>query len=160
MHTVIGICFEHAIAFDLAAPAQVFACATREGEQLYRVSTCTPAGDPVRTTGGFDLTPEGGLELLAAADTILVPAYATLFDAPPEQALEALREASGRGARMISVCTGAFALAHAGLLDGRRATTHWGWAGELASRFPAVEVDPAALFVDEGAVMTSAGLSA
>ena len=75
--------------------------------------------------------------------------------------LEALREAAAqRGARVISVCTGAFALAHAGLLDGRRATTHWGWAGELAARFPAVEVDPAALYVDEGEVMTSAGLSA
>jgi transcriptional regulator GlxA family with amidase domain len=160
MHSVVGLCLEHVIAFDLAAPAQVFACATRDGEQLYRLSTCTPDGGPVATTSGFDLSPQGGLELLAEAETIVVPAYAALFDPPPEPALEGLRDAARRGARVISVCTGAFALAHAGLLDGRRATTHWGWAGELAARFPAVDVDPAALFVDEGQVMTSAGLSA
>jgi transcriptional regulator GlxA family with amidase domain len=89
-----------------------------------------------------------------------VPAYFDVFAAPPEEATAALHEASARGARVISVCTGAFALAHAGLLDGRRATTHWAFAEELASRFPAIEVDAAALYVDEGAVMTSAGLSA
>jgi transcriptional regulator GlxA family with amidase domain len=160
MHTVVGLCLENVVAFDIAAPAQVFICATRDGKQLYRLSTCTPDGGPVATTTGFELAPQGGLELLAEAETIVVPAYATLFDPPPEPALEALREAARRGTRVISVCTGAFALAHAGLLDGRRATTHWGWADELAARFPAVEVDPAALYVDEGQVMTSAGLSA
>jgi len=160
MHSVVGLCFENVVAFDFAAPAQVFNCATREGEQLYRVSACTPDGQPVATTTGFDLVPAGGLERLAEAHSIVVPAYWALFDPPPEAALEALREAARAGVRVISVCTGAFALAHAGLLDGRRATTHWGWAGHLAERFPQVEVDPAALFVDEGEVMTSAGLSA
>jgi transcriptional regulator GlxA family with amidase domain len=160
MHSVVGLCLEHVVAFDIATPMQVFTCASRDGEPLYRLSTCTPDGGPVASTTGFEITPRGGLELLGEAETIVVPAYAALFEPPPPAVLEALREAARGGARVISICTGAFALAHAGLLDGRRATTHWGWAGELASRFPAVEVDPTALYVDEGEVMTSAGLSA
>jgi AraC family transcriptional activator FtrA len=160
MHSVVCLCLENVVAFDIAAPMQVFSCATRGGEQLYRLSTCTPDGGTVASTTSFELTPQGGLDLLADADTIVVPAYAALFDPPPEAALGALRDAARGGARTISICAGAFALAHAGLLDGRRATTHWGWAGELAARFPLVEVDAAALYVDEGDVMTSAGLSA
>jgi transcriptional regulator GlxA family with amidase domain len=114
----------------------------------------------VRTTSGFGIDPEAGLGALRAADTVVVPGYAGILAPPPEEALSALRAAASRGARMMSVCTGAFALAHAGLLDGRRATTHWAWASELARRFPAVEVAPAELYVDEGQVLTSAGLSA
>jgi len=109
---------------------------------------------------GFGVTPEAGLGALRRAETIVVPAYGGTLDSPPEPALAALRTAADRGARVLSVCAGAFALAHAGLLDGRRAATHWAWAGELARRFPEVEVDPDALYVDEGQVMTSAGLSA
>jgi transcriptional regulator GlxA family with amidase domain len=161
MHQVVGLCLEYTVAFDLAAPAQVWMSATDPGgEPLYRISTCSPDGREVATTSGFGLTPQAGLEALAGAETIVVPGYAAIFDPPPAAALVALADAAGRGARVLSVCTGAFALAHAGLLDGRRATTHWGWAGELAARFPAVEVDPQALYVDEGEVMTSAGLSA
>ena len=81
---------------------------------------------------------------------MIVPGYREVFDRPPEPALEALRAAADRGARIASICTGAFALAHAGLLDGRRATTHWFSAGELAARFPAIEVDPDALYVEDG----------
>ncbi len=114
----------------------------------------------MRSTTGFAIAPQAGLEALAGAETIVVPGYAAVFDAPPAAVSEGLALAAQRGARVISVCTGAFALAHAGLLDGRRAATHWGWAEALATRFPAVEVDPAALYVDEGAVMTSAGVSA
>lgn len=161
MHVVVGLCFDYTVPFDLAAPAQVFASATRSGgEPLYGFSTCSPGGEAVETTSGFRLAPQAGLKALAEAETIVVPGYAAIFDQPPSAALEALREAARRGARVISVCTGAFALAHAGLLDGRRATTHWAFAEELARRFPAVAVDAAALYVDEGAVMTSAGLSA
>jgi AraC family transcriptional activator FtrA len=160
MHRVVGLCLEHTVAFDLAAPAQALMSATDAGnEPLYRVTTCSADGGPVASTSGFGLTPEAGLEALAGADTIVVPGYAAIFDPPPPEVLEALRGAAAQ-ARVISVCTGAFALAHAGLLDGRRATTHWAWAGELAARFPAIEVEPEALYVDEGDVMTSAGLSA
>ncbi len=114
----------------------------------------------MRSTSGFGVTPQAGLGALRRADTVVVPGYFDVFSPPPPEALAALRAAGSRGARLLSVCTGAFALAHAGLLDGRRATTHWGWAGELARRFPAVAVEPDSLYVDEGEVMTSAGLSA
>lgn len=161
MHRVAALCLDGLVAFDLTAPAQVFTVATGSDEApLYEFTTCSPGGGELRTTTGFGLIPGEGLEGLERAETIVVPGYFAVFDRPPEEALAALRRAVDRGRRVISVCTGAFALAHAGLLDRRRATTHWGWAGELASRFPAIDVDPAALYVDEGQVMTSAGLSA
>jgi transcriptional regulator GlxA family with amidase domain len=161
MHRVVALCLDGLVAFDLTAPAQAFGLAARPGgEPLYEFSTCSAGGAEVRTTSGFGVSPRSGLGALRRADTVVVPAYAAVLDPPPEEALAALRVASRRGARVLSVCSGAFALAHAGLLDGRRAATHWAWAGELARRFPAIEVDPDALYVDEGEVMTSAGLSA
>jgi transcriptional regulator GlxA family with amidase domain len=161
MHRVVALCLDGLVAFDLTAPTQAFGSARdAEGRPLYEVSTCSPDGGEVRTTRGFSLRPQGGLEQLDGADTIVVPGYFAIFLPPPGPAVAALEAAAARGVRVISVCTGAFALAHAGLLDGRRATTHWRRAGELAARFPAVAVDPDALFVDEGEVMTSAGLSA
>jgi transcriptional regulator GlxA family with amidase domain len=161
MHRVVALCLDGLVAFDLTAPAQAFALAARpSGDPLYRFSTCSIGGAEVRTTSGFGVSPQAGLGALRGADTVVVPGYAGLLEPPPEETIAALRAAGQRGARVLSVCTGAFALAHAGLLDGRRATTHWAWAGELASRFPVVEVDPDALFVDEGGAMTSAGLSA
>lgn len=160
-HRVVALCFEGLVAFDLTAPAQAFTLAAKPSrEPLYEFSTCSPGGDPVRTTTGFSVSPAADLRSLRRAETVVVPGYANLFAPPPAEALDALGAAARRGARLMSVCTGAFALAHAGALDGRRATTHWAWANELASRFPAVEVEPDALFVDEGDVLTSAGLSA
>jgi len=160
-HRVAIVCFDGVVAFDLTAPAQAFALAVAEdGSPLYEVSTCSPDGAEVSSTSGFGITPAAGLGALRGAGTVVVPGYAGLLAPPPEPVLAALRAAAARGARVLSVCTGAFALAHAGLLDGRRATTHWAWADALASRFPAVTVDPEALFVDEGQVKTSAGLSA
>ena len=160
-HRVVALCLDGVVAFDLTAPAQAFALAADPaGRPHYEFSTCSVDGGPVRTTSGFAIVPQAGLRALALADTVVVPGYAGVFEPPPERALAALRRAAERGARVLSVCTGAYALAHAGLLDGRRAATHWGWAEEMAHRFPAVEVDAAALFVDEGQVMTSAGLSA
>ncbi len=155
MHRVAALCLDGVVAFDLAIPAQAFTLAAH-----YEFSSCSIGGEEVRTTTGFSVRPDSGLEALEAADTVVVPAYLDLFSPPPGEAIEALRAAAGRGARVLSVCSGAFALAHAGLLDGRRATTHWAFAEELAKRFPAIEVDAAALYVDEGQVMTSAGLSA
>jgi transcriptional regulator GlxA family with amidase domain len=160
-HRLTVLCLDGLVAFDLTAAAQAFQLAAKpSGEPLYEVSTCSPDGGPVRTTSGFSVTPGAGLGALRQAQTVVVPGYAAIFDPPPAEALAALRAAAARGVRLVSICTGAFGLAHAGALDGRRATTHWAWAGELAKRFPAVEVDPDALFVDEEEVMTSAGLSA
>jgi len=161
MHRVAIICFDGLVAFDLTAPAQAFGLAAEpSGDPFYEVVTCSPGGEPVATTTGFSLAPGHGLEATRTAETVVVPGYAAILAPPPEEVLESLRAAAARGARLMSVCTGAFGLAHAGVLDGRRATTHWAWAGELAARFPAVEVDADALFVDAGSVLTSAGLSA
>jgi len=175
MHRVTALCLDGVVAFDLSVPAQVFTLAhptsttpgwgrsrmrERRGAALYEFTTCSVDGGEVRTTTGFSLTPQSDLVALAVADTVVVPAYFDLFSPPPRPALRALREAAERGARVLSICTGAFALAHAGLLDVRRATTHWAFAAELARRFPAVDVDASVLYVDEGETMTSAGLSA
>lgn len=161
MHRVVGVCFDGVVAFDLAAPAQVFGSALGPaGEPLYEFVSCSPGGREVATTTGFGLSPRAGLEAVGEAETVVVPGYLEFFSPPPAPVLEALKAAAARGARIVSVCSGAFALAHAGLLDGRRATTHWRWADDLAARFPLVRVDPAVLWIDEGAVLTSAGLSA
>lgn len=161
MHRVAILCFDGLVAFDLTAPAQAFMLAARpDGKPLYEVGVCSVDGEPVRTTSGFELSPSAAPETLRRAETVVLPGYANILVPPPEGVLDAIRAAAGRGARLMSVCTGAFALAHAGVLDGRRAATHWAWSGEMAKRFPAVEVDPDALFVDEGEVLTSAGLSA
>lgn len=173
MHRVVALCLEGVVAFDLAIPAQAFSLAAyptltppevgegrMDSSPRYEFSTCAIGGAVVRTTTGFSIKPDAGLAALRDADTVVVPAYFDVFAPPPDAALEALRKASDRGARLLSVCTGGFALAHAGLLDGRRATTHWAFAEELARKFPAVEVDADALYVDAGQVLTSAGLSA
>lgn len=160
-HQVVALCLPWTVAFDLSAPAQAFGgAAESDGSPHYLFSTCSIDGAPVPSTTGFDIGVQAGLGALRRADTVVVPGYLAVFDPLPAPAAAALRAAARRGARMMSVCTGAFALAHAGLLDGRRATTHWGWAAELAARFPAVTVEPEVLFVDEGDVLTSAGLSA
>ena len=161
MHSVVGLCLDGVVALDLAGPAHAFTVASRPGGgALYEFTTCSPRPGPVSSPTGFAIVPEHDLSALERAQTILVPASERVFDPPPDEVLEALRRASRSGTRVISVCTGAFALAHAGLLDRRRATTHWAFAAELARRFPAIEVEPAVLYVDEGEVMTSAGVSA
>lgn len=160
-HRVVALCLDGLVAFDLTAATQVLiAASAADGTPLYEVSTCSLGGTEVATTSGFGVSPQHGLDALEDAETIVIPGYFALLDPPPDEALGALREAASSGARVISVCTGAFALGHAGLLDGRRATTHWASAERLAELFPRAEIDPAALYVDEGQVMTSAGLSA
>ncbi len=160
-HRVVALCLPGTVAFDLTAPAQVFGlAAAADGSPHYDFRTCSIDGAPVTTTTGFAIGVEAGLGEVRRADTVVVPGYFAIHEPPPAAATAALRAAAGRGARLLSVCTGAFALAAAGALDGRRAATHWAWAADLAARFPAVEVDPDVLFVDEGDVLTSAGLSA
>ena len=138
MHAVVALALPAVEAFDLAIPAQVFADPGLP--RRYEFTVCAPAAGLVRSTAGFSVHAEHGLDALAAADTVVVPGYLPLGD-PGERVCSALRQAAARGARMVSVCTGAFALAAAGLLDHRRATTHWQYAGQLAARYPAVKVD-------------------
>ncbi|WP_051071890.1 helix-turn-helix domain-containing protein [Amycolatopsis decaplanina] len=114
---------------------------------------------PVKV-GRFLLEPDHGLERLKRADTVIVPGWADIDVDPPADLVEAVRAAHEAGARVASLCTGAFVLAAAGLLDGRRATTHWAHTDVLAARYPSVEVDPDVLYVDNGSVLTSAGKAA
>ncbi|WP_422070668.1 helix-turn-helix domain-containing protein [Streptomyces hoynatensis] len=123
----------------------------------YRVALC--GSEPVRA-GRFLLAPEHGLDRLPQADTVIVPGWADVDRPPPGGLVDAVRAAHAAGARLASLCTGAFVLAAAGLLDGLRATTHWAHTGDLAARYPRVEVDPDVLYVDNGRVLTSAGKAA
>jgi transcriptional regulator GlxA family with amidase domain len=160
-HRISALCLDGVVAFDLAVVAEVFSLAFGPGgEPLYEFEACARRPGAVATTTGFSVAGLRGLEALERADTVVVPAARGVQHRPPEPVLEALRAVVARGGRAVSICAGTFALAHAGLLDGRRATTHWAGAAELAARFPRIEVDPDALYIDEGEVLTSAGLSA
>jgi transcriptional regulator GlxA family with amidase domain len=156
MHRVVALVVGEVVAFDLSIPAQVFG---RE-RSLYDWAVCAPVPGPVPAEMGFDVLVPHGLEALAGADTVVVPGIGDGAWPLPEAPLVALRAAAERGARVASICTGAFVLAAAGLLDGRRATTHWRYARRLAREFPAVAVDPGVLYVDAGDVLTSAGVAA
>lgn len=159
MHTVAVLALDQVIPFDLSTPIEVFD-RTRlpGGRPAYRVRICatTPAVD----AGAFTITAPYGLAALAEADTIVLPGCADPTAPIPEPALGAIRAAAADGTRIASICTGAFVLAATGLLDGRRATTHWLAANLLAERFPAIDVDPDVLYVDNGQFLTSAGAAA
>ncbi|MNL18461.1 HTH-type transcriptional regulator CdhR [compost metagenome] len=114
----------------------------------------------MRASGGIHITSDTGIDALPAARTIIIPGWRSQSDAPPQPLLDALRVAHANGARLLSICSGAFLLAATGLLDGRRATTHWQLADELALRYPAIKVDSNVLYVDEGQLITSAGSAA
>jgi AraC family transcriptional activator FtrA len=114
----------------------------------------------LRAAGGLALQVPHGLDALDAADTIVIPGWRDAAEPPPAQLIEVLRRAHARGARLCSICSGAFVLAHAGLLDGRQATTHWRYFDALAARFPAIGIEADALYVEDGNIVTSAGSAA
>lgn len=144
--------------FELALACEVFGSHTPDGtDSWYRLSLCGP--DAVRA-GRFRLEPDLGLDGLVGAHTVIVPGWADIDQAPPADLVDAVRAAYEAGARVASLCTGAFVLAAAGLLDGRRATTHWAHTQVLAERHPRVTVDPDVLYVDDDTVLTSAGKAA
>ena len=154
--TVVVLALPQVVAFDLAIPMQVFG--HEDQRARYRAELCTPEPGWVQTTSGYPIGVVNGLSALAGADTVVVPGYD--LSNVPVAALDALAEAHRRGTRMVSICTGAFALAEAGILAGRPATTHWHHCPELARRYPDVDVDPRVLYVDDGSVLTSAGIAA
>ena len=152
----------HGVApFELAVGCEVFGIDRSElVDPWYRFVVCAAEAPPIRSSVGFTIDTPYGLDEVRRADTVIVPAWgATARDVPPGL-VDALQTAHHRGARILSVCTGAFVLAAAGLLDDRRATTHWMHAADLAERYPQIDVDPRVLYVDEGDVMTSAGTAA
>lgn len=163
-HRVAVLALDQAVTFDLGVPGQVFTSARDDqGQSHYSVRVCAP--HPIRTTAGFTVTADHGLEALDDADTVLVPGVGRSSDpvergfVAPEVA-EALRKAYERKARIVSVCTGASVLAAAGLLDDRPAASHWAYADRLREHYPRVKWDFDALFRDDGDVLTSAGVAA
>ncbi|GGX33332.1 helix-turn-helix domain-containing protein [Streptomyces noursei] len=160
VHRVVALVRPPQSTFELGCVAEVFGIERRGVAVRYVFGVCTEDPGPVATLAGYDMLVPDGLTALDRADTIVLPGWLPPGEPPSPAVVRALRRAHDRGARVVSICSGAFALAHAGLLDGRRATTHWARAGELAERFPAVRVDPDVLYVDHGDVATSAGSGA
>jgi transcriptional regulator GlxA family with amidase domain len=166
------LALDQVMGFELMIPGQVFGMAN-----MAAAETGAPVGDPavppyevrvcgqrpsISTTadwGMAEIRTSYGLDALVDADLVVVPGTHQFMEEPDPQVISALRAAADNGARVASMCVGAFTLAAAGLLDGRRATTHWQFAPELAQRYPAVDVDPTVLFVDEGPVLTAAGVA-
>jgi transcriptional regulator GlxA family with amidase domain len=166
------LALDQVMGFELMIPGQVFGMAN-----MAAAETGAPVGDPavppyevrvcgqrpsISTTADWgiaEIRTSYGLDALSDADLVMVPGTHQFMEEPDPQVISALRAAADNGARVASMCVGAFTLAAAGLLDGRRATTHWQFAPELARRYPAVDVDPTVLFVDEGPVLTAAGVA-
>ena len=161
MRTVAAVIDQGALTFDLAIPCEVFGLDRSDIVDPWYEFMLVAAGEtPVRTQTGFLIDTPYGLAELERADTIVVPGWSDPDEPPSPELSSALLDAHDRGARIVSLCTGAFVLAHTGLLDGRRATTHWLYADRLRERYPAVDLDPHVLYVVDGRVMTSAGTAA
>jgi len=159
--SVAIVLYERGSALELGIAGEIFSrdWGPEFGIAWYRAAICALTPGPVRVDRGYQVHPAGGARTISAADMIVVLPGITNDDAPSALS-PVLRRAHARGSRIVSLCTGAFALAEAGLLDGRRATTHWTECPELARRYPRVRVDPGVLFTDEGTVLTSAGNAA
>lgn len=158
-HRIAVVAFDQISPFHLSVPCVVFG---EEGAraQGYRVDVCAAEPGPLRTTAGFELQVAHGLELLEQAQTIIVPSWRHPDEAPPVALIEALLAAHARGATLVGLCLGAYIVAATGLLDRRRATTHWAFVGHFGARFPSVEVDADVLYLDDGSLLTSAGTAA
>jgi AraC family transcriptional activator FtrA len=160
LHQVAALVSAPQSPFEFGCAAEVFGTVQSGVPTRYSFRICAERPGPVQTTVGFAMLVDAGLEALREADTVVVPGWQPHGAPVPTGVAEALREAHRRGARIVGICTGAFVLAEAGLLAGRRATTHWRHTDRLAAEFPEVEVDPGVLFVDHGDVATSAGTGA
>ncbi|MFJ6896745.1 GlxA family transcriptional regulator [Streptomyces hokutonensis] len=145
--------------FNLAIPEMLFAKVEVDGAPGYEVTICSSDGGPVVTTGGLDLQVGRGLDVLRTADTVVLAGTGERYE-PDPVAVAAVREAAAAGKRVASICSGAFLLAEAGLLDGRTATTYWGMADELRERYPALDLRGDVLYVQDGQVLTASGYAA
>ncbi|WP_427925491.1 GlxA family transcriptional regulator [Streptomyces sp. cg40] len=145
--------------FNLAIPEMLFAKVEVDGEPGYEVTICSSDGGPVVTTGGLHLQVGRGLDVLRTADTVVLAGTGERYE-PDPVAVAAVREAAAAGKRVASICSGAFLLAEAGLLDGRSATTYWGMADELRERYPALDLRGDVLYVQDGQVLTASGYAA
>src|SRR4051794_18519385 len=159
-HLVVALVRPPQSTFELACAAEVFGTPRAGLPTHYEFRVCAEHPGEVATTAGYAMTVSSGLSTLDEADTILIPGWKPIDTPVSPAVLEALLRAHRRGARLVTICSGAFALAQTGLLDDRRATTHWARAAELGALFPRVRVDPDVLYIDHGDVATSAGAGA
>jgi AraC family transcriptional activator FtrA len=150
-----GLC-----TFEFGIAVEMFGLARPELKDWYRFGLCAVDKGPMRAAGGMRVLTDAGLEALAGAGTVIVPGWRGVDAEPPRALLDALRKAHAKGARLVSFCSGVFVLAATGLLDGRRATTHWRYVDALSARFPRIHLEPDVLYVDEGDLLTSAGSAA
>ncbi len=160
---VAALAYDRMGSFELGIVSEVFGLSRPELDVLdvdwYRFSVFSLERRPLRATGGICVEAPHGVGVLRTAGTIVIPGW-HVEEPPPERLLRLLRAAHAAGARLVSICSGVFVLAATGLLDGKRATTHWRYAARLASRYPGIQVESDRLYIDEGSVLTSAGSAA
>ncbi|QCI63267.1 transcriptional regulator FtrA [Phreatobacter stygius] len=158
---VVAVAYDGLCTFEFGVAVEIFGLPRPEmGDSWYRFAVASIEAGELRATGGVRMIADGGLDLIATAGTIIMPGWRGLDQPVPAALAAALRTAHGRGARILSICSGVFVLAAAGLLSGRRATTHWRYTEALRQRYPDIAVVPDVLYVDEGTVLTSAGSAA
>lgn len=158
---VAVVAYDGLCTFEFGIAVEVFGLPRPEmGPGWYRFRVCAAEPGPIRAVGGIRVEADHGLGAVVDAGTVIVPGWRGARVPPPAPLLEALRAAHGRGARLVSLCSGVFVLAATGLLDGRRATTHWRYLATLAELYPAVNIAPDVLYVDEGDLLTAAGSAA
>ena len=157
--SIAVVAFDRISPFHLSVPCVVFGEA-HPGMPLFDFKVCAAETGPINTTAGFTLGIKYGLSELDTADTIIIPSWRDPSERPPELLLSALATAQQRGAQLVGLCLGAYVLAEAGLLNGRRATTHWAYAQNFAQRYPSISVDADVLYVEDGNILTSAGTAA
>lgn len=161
LNNVVAVVSNGFAAFELGVVCEVFGLdRSDQGLPVYDFAVVAAEEPPLRSAQGYRLDTDHRLERCATADLLCIPAWRSIDERPPEALLQVIRDALDRGARVLSVCSGAFVLAAAGVLDGRRATTHWRYAQKLAERYPLIDVDPEVLYVDAGLIITSAGTAA
>jgi AraC family transcriptional activator FtrA len=160
-HHVAILAYDRLCTFEFGCAVELFALERPELDVAwYSYAVCGIEPGPLRAAGGLALQAPHALDALEAADTIVIPGWRDPAEPPPPQLIAALRRAHARGARLCSICSGAFVLAHAGLLDGRKATTHWRYFDRLAAAFPTIAIEADALYVEDGNIVTSAGSAA
>ncbi|EJM1004404.1 transcriptional regulator FtrA [Klebsiella oxytoca] len=160
-HRVVALAYDGLCTFEFGVAVEIFGLPRPEmGERWYRFAVAAVDEGELRATGGIRLMTDGGMSLLSEADTIVVPGWRSIDSPVPPDLCQALVAAHARGCRIISICSGVFVLAAAGLLNGRQATTHWRYTDQLRARFPLIEVIDDVLYVGAEGVMTSAGSAA
>ncbi len=158
---VVALAYDNLCLFEFAVAAELFGLDRAEIDvDWYDFQVVSVADGPFRSLGGVEVSSKGSIDLLDSAHTIIIPGWSDRESRPPQDLLDKLVAANTRGARLVSICSGVFLLAATGLLDGAKATTHWRYVDELTSMYPAIDVRPDVLYVDNGNLLTSAGSAA